>query len=84
MPASRTQLRHERFDHTLETRALINEAYLRLVDGEAATVWQAIPTTAAFSGLSVRGPTVNLWQPETSTHSRRVDLELPRARFEER
>ena len=36
---ARRQLRHERRDHTLDTAALINEAYLKLVE-QRSVRWQ--------------------------------------------
>ena len=38
---ARAQLRHERPDHTLQTTALVHEAYLRLVRGEKPE-WSAV------------------------------------------
>jgi RNA polymerase sigma-70 factor, ECF subfamily len=36
---ARRHMGRERFDHTLQTSALINEAYIRLVEGQAVE-WQ--------------------------------------------
>jgi hypothetical protein len=45
-------LRHERADHTLQTTALVHEAYLRLVD-QKHLEWRSSPSTrAAANGPS--------------------------------
>ena len=49
-------MRHERGDHTLQTTALVNEAYLRLVDVKGWT-----GTTACTSWLSVRRSCGEFW-----------------------
>src|SRR4051812_43291168 len=43
------QMRRERIDHTLQTSALINEAYLRLIDRPVS--WQ---NRAHFFGIAAR------------------------------
>ena len=45
---ARLQLRSERFDHTLQPTELVNEAYIRLVSGQARD-WQS---RAHFIGVS--------------------------------
>lgn len=47
---ARRYMRRERVGHTLQTTALINEAYVRLVDAKAVT-WQ---NRAHFFGISAR------------------------------
>ncbi|MGH9802250.1 MAG: ECF-type sigma factor, partial [Blastocatellia bacterium] len=46
---ARNHLRHERPGHTLQTSALVNEAYLRLVN--EAVPWQS---RAQFFGIAAR------------------------------
>jgi RNA polymerase sigma factor (TIGR02999 family) len=38
---ARTQMAHERPEHTLQATALVHEAYLRLVDGAARVRWDS-------------------------------------------
>jgi RNA polymerase sigma-70 factor (ECF subfamily) len=47
---ARQQMRHERFDHTLQATALVHEAYLRLVDQPERT-WQ---NRAHFIGVAAQ------------------------------
>jgi len=47
---ARRQLRHERVDHTLESGALVNEAYLRLINWQTAE-WR---NRAHFFGMCAR------------------------------
>ena len=47
---ARKYLRHERANHTLQPTALVNEAYLRLVD-QRSVVWQ---NRAQFFGLAAK------------------------------
>lgn len=46
-------LRHERSDHTLQTTALVNEAYLRLVDQDAVG-WRGRAHFLAIAGQMMR------------------------------
>src|SRR5262245_22592958 len=48
---ARRYMRAERLNHTLETNALVNEAYLRLVDGADAIHWK---NRAHFFAVSAR------------------------------
>jgi RNA polymerase sigma-70 factor, ECF subfamily len=50
---ARRYLRHEDSDHTLQTSALINEAYLRLVDAQAVR-WQNRAHFFAVSAQAMR------------------------------
>src|SRR5690348_4719138 len=47
---ARKYLRHERANHTLQPTALVNEAYLRLVD-QHSVLWQ---NRAQFFGLAAK------------------------------
>lgn len=47
---ARAQMRRERIDHTLQTTALINEAYIKLVDATGVN-WQ---NRAQFFGISAK------------------------------
>ncbi len=50
---ARRALRHERDDHTLQTTALVNEAFLRLV-GHDRTQWQSRAHFAAIAAQAMR------------------------------
>jgi RNA polymerase sigma factor (TIGR02999 family) len=50
---ARRALRHERDDHTLQTTALVNEAYLRLI-GHDRTQWQTRAHFAAIAAQAMR------------------------------